>query len=499
MAYPDAAAFGNLTMLTSLIDALDRFNQFKGPDPAGRRRTEWTDHLGIGLPEEGAGLDVVLKDLEEWVVPNGVRNGHPGFSGWVTTSPTTSGTAAALASTVAGSQRVWVHAFNYLEKLSLDWLKELLDFPSSWHGTYTTGGSSANLIALGAARQWAVEQQGIDPSMTGLPSHLKWRIYTSSEVHHVVNRAAAILGIGRRNVIGVPVNGEGELDPDRLQERIAADRKEGFLPLAIVATAGTVNTGAIDPIRRLRTIADQESTWLHVDGAYGMFGILDDRVRDRYDGVAEADSVALDPHKWLAAPVGNGVAMVRDRDLMGRAFTLEPAAYLEGSMGQQTDVASPFDSFGEIFHEFNLDQSAPSRGVQVWAILREIGKRGMAERVVRHNGYARHLASLVAQDPHLEQLAPVVLSICCFRYIHPDLSEEQLNALNREIVARLRAEGDLVPSTTMLQGKLAIRPCYINPRARQSDVEQLAYRCRTLGDELAGEMNGPEPDERPRT
>ncbi len=139
MAYPDAAAFGNLTMLTSLIDALDRFNQFDGPDPAGRGRSRWTEQLGRSLPEEGAGLESVLNDLETFIVPNGVRNGHPGFSGWVTTSPTTSGTAAALASTVAGSQRVWVHAFNYLEKLSLDWLKELLGFPSSWHGTYTTG------------------------------------------------------------------------------------------------------------------------------------------------------------------------------------------------------------------------------------------------------------------------------------------------------------------------------------------------------------------------
>jgi len=488
MAYPDSAAFGDLSVLQSLIEQLDRFNAFAGPDPAGRNRAAWAEHLGRSLPEEGAGLDTVLKDLEEWIVPNGLRNGHPGFSGWVTTSPTTSGTAAALASTVAGSQRVWVQAFNYLEKLSLDWLKQLLGFPSTWHGTYTTGGSSANLIALGAARQWAVEQLGVDPSMTGLPSHLKWRIYASSEVHHVVNRAAAILGIGRRNVIGVTVNAAGELDADALQERIAADRMDGYLPMAIVATAGTVNTGAIDPIRRLRAIADEESTWLHIDGAYGMFGILDDRVSDRYDGVAEADSVALDPHKWLAAPVGNGVAMVRDRALMGRAFTLEPAAYLEGSIDREEHIESPFDGFGEVLHEFNLDQSAPSRGVQVWAILKEIGKSGMTDRVKRHNGFARHLSALVERDERLEQLAPVVLSICCFRYVHPDLSEKQLNDLNRQLVAQLRAEGDLVPSTTVLGGKLAIRPCYINPRTRRDDVELLARRTREIGDALADDF-----------
>ena len=488
MSYPDDAAFGDLSPLRALLDELDRFNRFEGPDPAGRNRDAWIAHLDGPLPETGAGLDAVLADLNKWIVPNGLRNGHPGFSGWVTTSPTTSGTAAALASTVAGSQRVWVQAFNFLEKLSLNWLKELLGFPSSWHGTYTTGGSSANLIALGAARQWAVEQQGIDPSMTGLPPNLKWRIYASSEVHHVVNRAAAVLGIGRRNVIGVPVNAAGQLDPDLVRERIQQDRAEGYLPMAIVATAGTVNTGAIDPIRELRTLANEESTWLHVDGAYGMFGILDEQVRDLYDGVADADSVALDPHKWLAAPVGNGVAMVRDKDLMGRAYTLEPAAYLEGSIGNQPDVDSPFDGFGEVLHEFNLDQSAPSRGVQVWAILREIGKAGMAARVKRHNGFARHLSALVEQSDCLEQLAPVVLSICCFRYTQPDLDNDQLNDLNRRLVARLRAEGDLVPSTTVLQGRLAIRPCYINPRSRPEDVDLLVRRSKEIGRELADEI-----------
>ena len=484
MSYPDAAAFGDLNALKELIESLDTFNRFEGPDPAGRRQAEWKEQLGIPLPDQGSGLDSVIRELSSCVVPNGLRNGHPGFSGWVTTSPTTSGTAATLASAVAGSQRVWVHAFNYLEALSLEWLKQLLGFPAHWQGTYTTGGSSANLICLGAARQWAMEQQGVDPSMTGFPEGTRWRIYAGSEVHHVVNRAAAVLGIGRRNVIGVPVNKRGELDAEAVASRIRQDRAEGWLPLAIVATAGTVNTGAIDPIRELRDLATQEATWLHVDGAYGMFGVLDERVSERYDGVTEADSVALDPHKWLAAPVGNGVSMVRDRGLLGRCFTLEPAAYLEGSIGESPDVESPFDAFGEKFHDFNLDQSAPSRGVQVWAILKEIGRKGIADRVRRHNGFARYLSELISDEPHLEQLAPVTLSICCFRFRTDTLSDDDLNELNRRIVARLRAEGDLVPSTTVLDGRLAIRPCYINPRTRKADVELLVERVTDIGQQM---------------
>jgi len=485
MAYPDAASFGDLTSALSVIsESLDHFNRFEGPDDAGRNRESWKKALDVPLPNAGLGLDAVLEELRSVVIPNGLRNGHPGFNGWVTTAPTTSGTAAALASTVAGSQRFWVQAFNYLETVSLKWLNELLGFPDSWQGTYCSGGSSANLITLGAARQWAVEQMGVDPSMTGMPEGVRWRIYASSEVHHVINRAAAILGIGRRSVTPIPVTDAFTIDVGALKEQLKSDASRGIRPMAIVATAGTVNTGAIDPINELADVAEEVGAWLHVDGAYGMFGILDDRVADLYTGVLRADSVALDPHKWLAAPVGNGVAIVRDRGIMGRAFTLEPASYLEGSASQDGRIESPFDDFGEMYHEFNLDQSAPSRGVQVWAILKEIGKEGMTARVVRHNSYARHLEKLADDHERLEVVSKAVISICCFRYNNGQLENARLNELNAEIAAHLRADGSFVPSTTVVGDVFAIRPCYINPRTRLEDVEGLANRVVELGDKI---------------
>jgi len=491
MNYPDAAAFGDLSCLTALAQALDEFNSFEGPDDAGRNQAFWKHELTQSLPEQGQGLDEVLSELKEVVIPNGLRNGHPGFAGWVTTSPTTSGTAAALASAVAGSQRVWVQAFNYLETVSLDWLKQLIGIPNEWQGTYCGGGSSANLICLGAARQWAVEQQGVDPSMTGLPEGLKWRIYASSEVHHVMNRAAAVLGIGRRSVIPIPVNENQEMDLASLRTQLVADREQGILPMAIVATAGTVNTGAIDPISALADLSDEFETWLHIDGAYGMFGVLDERIANRYTGFERAGSIALDPHKWLAAPVGNGVAMVRDTALLGRAFTLEPASYLEGSALQDGTVVSPFDNFGELYHDFSMDQSAPSRGVQVWAILKEIGREGMKDRIVRHNSFARRLQKLAEEDEQLEVISPAVLSICCFRYNNRNarLAPEQLDELNGRIAAQLRAEGNFVPSTTVVNGCFAIRPCYINPRTREIDVDGLARRVVELGENLSSTTN----------
>lgn len=471
--------------ITRILPALQEFYQFQGPDLAALRSADWKTKLTTPLPQSGKGMDAVIDDLVNTIIPNGLRNGHPGFCGWVTTSPTSSGTAAHVAAAVAGSARFWVQAFNYLETLSLSWLKELLGLPPSWQGTYTSGGSSANLIGLGAARQWAIEQMGVDPSMTGIPDGARFHIYASKEVHHVVNRAAAVLGIGRRNVVSLPTDHTHRVDLRHLEAQLKQDAKNGIRPLALVATAGTVNVGAIDPINEMADLAAIYGAWLHVDGAYGLFGKLDPRVAHLFEGLHRADSAAADPHKWLAAPLGNGVTFVRDASILGRAFTLEPAAYLEGSASQDGVIKSPFDDFGEVYHDFNLDQSAPSRGVSVWAILKEIGADGIRDRVVRHNSYARLVAELVRQNPVLEVVTEPVLSICCFRYNDGKKTLSELNELNARIAASLRSESQFVPSTTVVNGTYAIRPCYINPRVRESDVRGLVNRVAELGFEMS--------------
>jgi aromatic-L-amino-acid/L-tryptophan decarboxylase len=471
--------------VTRLLPALEQFNRFEGIDQAARERGRWLAALERELPEQGCGLDEVLRELAEVAIPYGLRNGAPGFNGWVTTAPTTAATAAALAATVAGSQRWWVQPFNFLEALALRWLATLLGLPADWQGTFTAGGSTANLVALGAARQSAFERLGIDPSLDGVPGSAA-RIYASTEVHHVVNRAAAVLGLGRHAVRAIQVDPDGRIELSDLRRALTVDRSAGIVPIALVATAGTVNTGAVDPIGPMADLAAEFGTWLHVDGAYGLFGRLDERVAWVYDGLERADSVVVDPHKWLATPVGIGAAFVRDRSVLGRAFTLEPAEYLEGAVQSDAGISSPFDDFGELFHDFNLDQSAPSRGAVVWAVLREIGADGMRERVRRHRDFASRLAEIVTADERLELLAPPTLSICCFRYRPRDLDEEALDRLNAEIARRLRAETPYIPSTTRVAGRLAIRPCYINPRTTLHEVEGLARAVRDLGDQLSG-------------
>jgi glutamate/tyrosine decarboxylase-like PLP-dependent enzyme len=214
-----------------------------------------------------------------------------------------------------------------------------------------------------------------------------------------------------------------------------------------------------------------------------------------FDGFTEADSIAVDPHKWLAVPLGCGATFVRDRGILGRAFTLEAAEYLEGSAHQVETIGSQFDNLGYSLHDFNLEQSARSRGATVWAALKEMGAEGMRARVRRHDGFARHLAKLVERSPVLEQLAPVTLSICCFRFVPEELRGRDdhlhaLNELNREVLKCLHHEHHHVPSSTEIDGKFAIRPCYINPRTSLEDVEGLAIAVERIGGQVWAERKG---------
>jgi aromatic-L-amino-acid decarboxylase len=470
--------------LAAIGPALEWFDRFEGQDPAARGRAQWRAALDRPLPRRGEGLDAVTALLRDTLIPNGLRNGAPGFSGWVTTSPTTASVAATLAATIAGSQRWWVQPFNFLETVGLRWLRELLGLPDDLQGTFSSGGSTANIIALGAARQHAFERLGIDVARDGIPPATRWRVYASTEVHHVVTRAAAILGLGRSAVRAVKTDDGLRMDVAALRNALDEDARARIHPIAIVATAGTVNTGAIDPIGELLTLARERGIWLHVDGAYGAFGVLDDRVAPLFAGMEQADSVAVDPHKWLAVTVGTGAVFVRDRARLGRAFTLEPAEYLEGA-ASEGEPESPFDDFGDAYHDFNLEQSAPSRGVAVWAVLLEIGADGMRERITRHLDYARHVADRVRADARLELLSEPVLSICCFRYRAKGLDDVALNALNARIAKQLHAQTPYVPSTTMVHGRFAIRPCYVNPRTTLADVDGMVDAARRIGDALA--------------
>src|SRR5215470_4955051 len=362
--------------------------------------------------EDGGGIGAVAADLAEVVIPNGARVSEPGWSGFITTGPTTSAVAAWLAAATAGGQRYAVQAFNTLERVALDWVAQLCGIPAAHQGVLSSGGSTANLVALGAARQWAFERRGLDVSQDGLPPGARARVYASEQVHHTIQRATAVLGLGRAGT-----------------RHIACD---GVVPVAVVGTAGTTDTGAIDPLGDLAEVAREHGAWFHVDGAYGLFAAASPTLRPAFAAVADADSVIVDPHKWLATGVGCAAAYVRDAGLLLRAFAQGAAAYLEGSFSsEEDDAVVQFDSIGAPYMDMGIELSAPSRGVLAWAVLRELGRAGVAARVERHVGFARHVAQRARQHPRLELLLEPELSIVCFRYAASD-------AVNAEILLRLR-------------------------------------------------------------
>lgn len=465
----------------TLAQHLDRFLRFEHAD-AMHDPERWRSALGGTLPEQGIGIERVLGEMGEFLIPAGSQIPNPACTAFITTGATSIGALATLAGAVAAPQRLGLTAFQHLEELSLDWIAEMFELPAGMKGLYSSGGSVANLVALGGARQWAMEQRGIDPARDGM--RLPARIYATAASHHTIQRAAAVLGLGRAAVVLVDSDAMGRMRPDALRRQLRADAAGHVVRVAVVANAGTTSTGAIDLLRELGRAAREHGVWFHVDGAYGLPGMLDARVRPLYDGLELADSVVVDPHKWLGAPVGIGATFVRDRGILHRAFTQEASDYLEGACA--TDGAChSMDSLGIPYSDFGVELSAPCRGAVVWALIREIGREGLRERVCRHNSMARLVAERAAAHPQLELVQAPTLSICCFRFVSEAWPDS--NTLNQRIHRALVHRGRNIPSTAVIDGKLAIRPCFIGARTEERHARALVDEVIEIGNGLLEE------------
>ena len=485
----EKAELGRLEELLCRIGAgLDRYLEFEHPD-AFAGREAWQAKLGIPLPEDGIGIDGVTAELVDHIIPNGSPVPRPGFTSFITTGATTAAALAAAAASIASPQRYLLTAFNYLEELSLDWMAQMFGL-GDMRGIYSSGGSVANLLALGAARQAAFEKIGRDPGRDGLDRPAA--VYASSECHHTIQRAGGVLGIGRRAIRPIACDAQGRLRVDALRAAIERDLAAGILPVAIVANAGSTNTGAIDPLAACADIAREFGIWLHVDGAYGLPGVLDERLAELYRGLERVDSIIVDPHKWLGSTVGVAATYVRERGLLERAFTQEAADYLEGSVDQGAEntarIEHSLDHFGIPYFNYGVELSAPCRGVVVWALIREIGVEGLRERIRRHNDMARRIADTCKSRADLELLLEPTLSVCCFRYLAPGVDD--LDRLNRRLHRRLVHGNVYMPSTTRVNGQLALRPCFIGAQADETQVDGLLQAVLRIGAELAAESGG---------
>lgn len=465
-------------LLDELGEGLEEYLRFEDRD-AMENVALWRSALAQPLPDHGIGIEPLVAEIRAYLLPNGSPIPKPGFSAFITTGASTAAVIAALAGMVAAPQRLGLTAFSYLEELSLQWLAELFKLPDGMQGVYSSGGSVANIVALGAARQAAFETFGHDVARDGV--HQPCRIFASAAAHRTIHRAAAVLGLGRESVIPIALDRAGRMRPDDLARALAESRNKGGVDVAIVANAGATDTGAIDPLDELGQIANEHGIWFHVDGAYGLPGMLDPALTPLYAGLRHADSTCVDPHKWLGAPVGVGATFVRDRAILRRAFTQGAAGYLDGSVSGEPATRS-MDSLGVPYYDFGVELSAPCRGAIVWAIIREIGRDGLAHRITRHNAMARHVAQRARTDARLELVLEPTLSICCFRYY--DVRSKDLDGLNREIHRQLVRSGTNLPSTTTINGKLVIRPCFIGARTGWQQADDLVDEVLAIGERI---------------
>jgi glutamate/tyrosine decarboxylase-like PLP-dependent enzyme len=429
-------------------------------------------------PLSGQAPEDILADFARDIEPYPFGNGHPRFYGWVNSPPSIMGIfaealAAAMNPSVAGGN----HAATHIERQVLHWFQELLGFPSSSMGLLVSGGSMATLTALAVARHVQLSTKlRRDVRSTGLQDvGCRLLVYTSSEGHSCIRKAVELLGLGSDNLRTVPVDAERRMQVQALEATLQQDLAAGHCPLAVVASAGTVNSGAIDPLACLRQLCDRYGLWLHVDGAYGAPAILSPQYRQELAPLALADSLALDPHKWLYVPVEAGLVLVRAGQAMRDTFSLVPP-YLRNDGATDEVFGLPW------FSEYGFQQTRGFRALKVWMSLKHHGLSGYAEAITRDIALADYLARLVDASATLQRLA-AGLSIVCFRYAPPSLRHhaERLDALNKTILETLQRNGQAFLSGTTLDGVFVLRACIVNPRTTAADVDFLVHLVHTLG------------------
>jgi aromatic-L-amino-acid/L-tryptophan decarboxylase len=430
--------------------------------------------LELPLPEQPAELDELVATTLRDVLPHAMGNGHPAFFGWVNPPPSPAGVMASLAAAAMNPSVVsGDHADVHLERAVVRWLAEFVGFPHPpGAGLLTSGGSAATIVCLAGARSRALAAAGHDVRRDGLARAPQLIAYVPAEAHSCVRRALELLGLGSGAMREVPIE-DGELDATALHASIAADRASGALPALLVGSAGTVNTGAIDPLEALADVATAEGLWFHVDGAYGAFGVLDTSIAARYRGMERADSLVLDPHKWLGVPVDAGCALVQRSDDLRDAFSLIPP-YL------RQDTGAPVGTFAE--HGF--EQTRPFRALKTWATIAARGRAGLAAQVARANVLARELAALVEREPELELAAAPETSIVAFRARPAGCPPARLDELNRALPEAVQVRGRAFVTGTVFGGLETLRACILHPDTTQEHlatlVAEVVATARTL-------------------
>lgn len=431
------------------------------------------------VPKQPQPPEEIYEEFVEKVLPYPMGNIHPRFWGWILGTGTVMGAfaellAASMNTNTGGGDN---HIANHVEKQVIEWIKEMLRYPSSASGVLTSGCSAANIIGLTVARN---VKAGVNLRRKGLQSATKRMVlYASQEVHSSIQKAVELLGLGNEALRLLPVNDYFQIDIQTLKAAIAEDRKDGCLPFCVVGAAGTTNTGGIDDLDELANLCQQENLWLHVDGAFGAWAALAPKARRKVVGIERADSLALDLHKWMYMPYEIGCVLVRYEAQHRESFSLMPEYLAHGEGGRGL-------SGGDLpwFSDYSFQLSRGFRALKAWMSLKEHGSSKYARVIQQNIDQALYLGELVETSPELELSASVTLNVVCFRYVAAGMDGDELDEVNKQIVVELQEQGIAVLSGTVIKGKYVLRVANTNHRSRREDFEFLVKEVIRIGKEL---------------
>ncbi len=434
--------------------------------------------MSLPMPEAGLSPEEILEFLRREIMPWPVPIGHKRSYGWVNSPPAPIAILAdAVSTTMNSGLDGYDHSALFLMSSLGRWIMELVGFPSEGSlCLLLTGGSAATLNALTAARHQAAERAGWNLRTEGLQgARARLVAYASAESHSSIQKCVEQLGIGTDNLREIEVDDAFRLRPDALRRAIEADRAAGCLPFAIVACGGATNTGAIDPLDAVADIAREFDIWLHIDGAFGAWAALDPTYAGRFKGIARADSVTLNPHKWPQVPIDCGALLTRHPDTHRAAYSLTPDYLVAG----HSEVPWPCE------HMFALTYG--NRALKTWAALARLGRSGLTELVTRCNRLADQLGARVRSEPDLELLAPASLSVVNFRYrpAAGRLDDAALDELNARISDAVSASGEAHLPTSRVRGRVSLRACFLHYENDEDDVDHLVRLVSRLGASLA--------------
>lgn len=467
-----ALGYQLIDRIASFLDSLPDQRVTPGELPSDVRQALGAER---SLPQQGADPALLLNHAADLLFGHSLFNGHPRFLGYITSSAAPIGALGELlAATVNPNVGAWPLSpmASEIEAQTIRWVAEMLNYPVACGGLFVSGGNMANFVCFLAARQakagWDVRTAGMGGS--------RLRIYCSKETHTWIQKAADISGLGTDAIRWIPTDGQLRIKVTALREQIAGDIEGGDKPFLVVGTAGSVSTGAIDSLPELAAICREFNLWCHVDGAYGGVAAVLPDAPSALAGIRDADSVAVDPHKWLYAPLEAGCALVRDPEKLRAAFAYHP----------------PYYHFGiEAINYFDLgpQNSRGFRALKVWLALQQVGRDGYVQMLSDDIRLARELFQRIPQYPALEAFTQS-LSITTFRYVPPDLGsggeevEQYLDQLNKELLTRLQNSGEAYLSNAVINGKFALRACIVNFRTSLADVEALLPIVVRIGNDL---------------